>query len=70
MNLLELNIQKSEVEKMDNATKTVEKIYNTEAQEIMMCYECEYPAEDIYKIAFIAAELAIIVVKYAHQRKN
>ena len=53
VNLLELNIRKSEVEKMDNAPKTVEKDtkgVQTEAQEIMRCNECEYPAEDIYDL--------------------
>ena len=50
MNLLEVNIRKSKAEKVDNAPKTVEKDtkgVQTEAQEIIRCNECEYPAEDV-----------------------
>jgi hypothetical protein len=53
VNLLEVNIRKLKAEMVDNAPKTVEKINNsvqTEAQEIMRCNECEYPAEDIYDL--------------------
>ena len=50
VNILELNVKKSKVEKKDAVPKAVVVAVQTEDMEIMRCNECEYPAEDIYDL--------------------
>ena len=50
VNILELNVKKSQEEKKDAVPKAVAVAVQTEDMELMRCNECEYPAEDIYDL--------------------